>query len=137
MNYAIHQNNIIVKYQQQLPDELKILYKNIVDERTRIYYFGYILGFILATIIIYYNVQIGKNRMSTSSLVCSVVAISFLTNYFYYILSPKSDWMLNHIKDDIQVKAWLGMYRGMQIYYHTGLVLGLFAVGFYGFAFRC
>jgi hypothetical protein len=65
-----------------------------------------------------------------------VVAISFVTNYFYYVLSPKSDWMLNHIKTPEQTKAWLGMYRGMQVYYHTGLVLGLFAVGTFAFAFR-
>jgi hypothetical protein len=29
------------------------------------------------------------------------------------------------------------MYRGMQKYYHTGLVLGLVSVGALAFAFRC
>ena len=137
MNYATYESNIIVNYKNQLPEDLVATYSNIVNERTRIYYCGYILGFILSLIIIYYNTQIRKNRFSTFTLVSMVVAISFVTNYFYYILSPKSDWMLNHIKTPEQTKAWLGMYRGMQIYYHTGLVLGLIAVGTFAFAFRC
>jgi len=136
MNYATYQSNIIVNYQAQLPEKLRKTYSNIVDERTRIYYFGYILGFLLSLVIIFYNVQIKKDRFSPLALVSMVVAISFVTNYFYYTLSPKSDWMLNHITTPDQNKAWLAMYRGMQVYYHTGLVLGLFAVGTFAFAFR-
>jgi hypothetical protein len=45
--------------------------------------------------------------------------------------------MLNHITTSEQNKAWLAMYRGMQVYYHTGLVLGLFAIGIFAYAFRC
>jgi len=29
------------------------------------------------------------------------------------------------------------MYRGMQVYYHTGLVLGIIAIGIFAYAFRC
>uniref|UniRef100_A0A6C0JKU8 Uncharacterized protein n=1 Tax=viral metagenome TaxID=1070528 RepID=A0A6C0JKU8_9ZZZZ len=136
MSYATYQSDIMNKYKNQLPENLQKTYKKIVDERLRIYYFGYILGFILSLLVIFYNVQIKKNRFGTGSLVCIVIAISFLTNYFYYILSPKSDWMLNHIKTPEQNQAWLAMYRGMQVYYHTGLVLGLLAVGTFAFSFR-
>ena len=136
MNYAIYESNIIVNYKNQLPPELVTTYNNIVDERTQIYYVGYILGVMISLLVIFYNIQIKKNRLSTFTLVSIVVAISFVTNYFYYVLSPKSDWMLKHINTPEQTKAWLGMYRGMQVYYHTGLVLGLFAVGTFAFAFR-
>jgi hypothetical protein len=135
--YSTYNSGIIVEYQKQLPEYLQKTYKNIVDERTRIYYFGYILGFILSLLVIFYNTQVRKNRFSISSLVCIVVSISFLTNYFYYILTPKTDWMLDHIKTPEQTKAWLKMYKGMQYYYHGGLALGLIAVGFFAFAFRC
>ena len=70
-------------------------------------------------------------------VICIVMSISFITNYFYYILSPKSDWMLNHVNDKEQVKAWLQMYREMSYNYHLGLVLGIIAVGIFSFAFRC
>ena len=98
---------------------------------------GYILGFILALIIIFYNVEIKKDKMTIVSMVCLVVAVSFLTNYFYYILSPKSKWLLEHMKTPEENKAWLKMYRGMQLYYHGGLFLGVIAVGIFAFAFRC
>jgi hypothetical protein len=43
--------------------------------------------------------------------------------------------MLNHIKDEKQSKAWLEMYQQMKTNYHIGFVLGLIAVGFFGYAF--
>ena len=75
--------------------------------------------------------------MNTSALVCTVVATAFVTNYFYYMLSPKTDWMLNHLTNKEEIKAWLLMYREMQFNYHMGLVLGIIAVGIFAFAFRC
>jgi hypothetical protein len=137
MTYATTNSNIMKKYQQQLPENLRTKYQSIVAERTRIYYFGYLLGFILAILIIFYNKTIKRAGFSNLSLICLVTSVSFLTNYFYYILSPKTDWMLNHIQDGEQSKAWLKMYRGMQVYYHGGLVLGIAAVGLLAFAFRC
>lgn len=137
MTYATTESDVMRKYQQQLPENLRTLYKSIVDERMRIYYFGYLLGLVLALLIIFYNIQIKKGRFSNLSLICLVTSVSFLTNYFYYILSPKTDWMLNHITDAEQSKAWLQMYRAMQVYYHSGLVLGIAAVGIFAFAFRC
>jgi hypothetical protein len=65
------------------------------------------------------------------------MATCFLTNYFYYMLSPKSDWMLNHTNNPEQVKAWLQMYREMSYNYHAGLALGIIGVGILAFAFRC
>ena len=75
--------------------------------------------------------------MSTFSLVCIVMSTCFLTNYFYYMLAPKSDWMLNHSNSPEDTKAWLQMYRAMQFNYHMGFVLGIIGVGIFAFAFRC
>ena len=99
--------------------------------------YGYIYGFILSLFIIFYNLKFKGIKMNTFALVCTVMATCFLTNYFYYMLSPKSDWMLNHINNPEQVKAWLLMYREMSFNYHTGLALGIIAVGIFAFAFRC
>ena len=136
MNYSIATSQIIVKYKAQLPDNLQKIYEQITNERTTIYYKGYILGFILSLFIILTNVYSDHKMLSTTSMVCLVLATSFLTNYFYYTLSPKKNWMLNYITTPDQTKAWLQMYRGMQIYYHTGLVLGIIALGIFAHAFR-
>ena len=45
--------------------------------------------------------------------------------------------MLDNITDQAQTKAWLDMYKHMQMYYHTGLLLGLVAIMILAFAFRC
>ena len=43
--------------------------------------------------------------------------------------------MSKGVKNQTEMKAWTKMYKGMQRYYHTGLVLGLISVGFAAFAF--
>ena len=136
MNNATTKNQVVQHYQQQLPANLQSLYIKIANERLSIYYYGYVLGFILSLIIIIYNYQQSK-KQSTVTVICTVISVSFITNYFYYILSPNSTWMLDNINTPEQTKAWLQMYRQMQKYYHTGLVLGIIAVALLGFAFRC
>jgi hypothetical protein len=81
--------------------------------------------------------KIKQQKMNWPSMVCLTVFIAFLTNYFYYVLSPKTKWMLNSIDTPEQTKAWFEMYRTMQVYYHGSLVLGIIAIGLVAFAFRC
>ncbi len=137
MTNSMSSNQTIQKYEKQLTPKLQQLYKDIKDERTRIFYTGYILGFILAVLIIFYNVQMKKTKMSWVSMVCLTVTVAFITNYFYYILTPKTKWMLDQIETPDQTKAWLHMYKSMQTYYHGGLAFGIVAKGLLAFAFRC
>ena len=130
-------SEIVKHYKNMLPIDLQKRYEKISKERMTISYYGYGLGVILSLFIIFYNLKIKHVKLNTISLVCTVVATCFLTNYFYYILSPKSDWMLNHTNNQEQVKAWLLMYREMSYNYHAGLALGIVAVGIFAFAFRC
>jgi len=136
--YNLTDKSTIVKhYKSSLSSDLQRRYEKISEERTNISYQGYVLGVILSLGIIFYNIKIKRSSMSTAALVCTVLATAFVTNYFYYILSPKSDWILDHITNKEEVKAWLLMYKEMQFNYHMGLVLGIIAVGIFAFAFRC
>lgn len=130
-------NQTTQKYEKQLPENLKKTYTDIVKERTQIFYTGYGLGLFLALVLIYYNTQVKKERMSWPSMVCLTVFVAFMTNYFYYVLTPKTKWMMESVTTPEQTKAWLAMYRSMQIYYHGSLALGIVAVGLIAFAFRC
>lgn len=130
-------SEIVKHYKKSLPTDLQKRYETISKERKTISYYGYFLGLLISLFIIYYNLKIKGVKMTTFALVCTVMATSFLTNYFYYMLSPKSDWMLNHTSNQEEVKAWLQMYREMSYNYHAGLALGIIAVGILAFAFRC
>ena len=136
-NISTLNSEVVKKYKESLSPDLKMLYDKIAKERLSISMSGYILGLFFSIIIIFYNTKIKRNHLSTKSLVCIVIATSFLTHYFYYMLSPKSDWMLNHLNTPEENKAWLEMYREMQYSYHLGFVLGIIAVGMLAFAFRC
>ena len=122
-------------YKNQLNERQRVAYDNIVKERLTISIKGYILGALISFIIIMYNYR--KKRLQPASVVCIVLATCFLTNYFYYMLSPKTDWLLNHVENKQQTQAWLQMYRSMQYYYHAGLVLGIVGMGVFAYAFNC
>ena len=134
---ATTKSKIVQEYKKQLPSNLQNLYEKIAAERMRLNYYGYALGLILSLIIILYNYNSKRNKLTTTSLVCLAIVVSFFTNYFYYILSPKSTYMLEHINSPEQTKAWLAMYKEMQYNYHFGMVVGIIAVGVLAFAFRC
>ena len=130
-------SEIVRHYKYKLPNNLQKRYENISKERMKISLYGYGIGLLISLFVIFYNIKINHMKLNNISLVCTVMAICFLTNYFFYVLSPKSDWMLNHVNNPEQVKAWLQMYREMSFNYHSGLVLGIIAVGILAFAFRC
>lgn len=130
-------SEIVKKYKETLSPELNKFYDKISKERLIISYQGYALGLLLSLVIIFYNLNIKMKKLNTVSLVCIVISVMFIINYLYYILHPKSDWMLNHIDNKDQNKAWLKMYRNMQYNYHLGLTLGIIGVGIFAFAFRC
>jgi len=128
---ATSSSKVVQHYKDSLPSNLLERYNKISKERMRISYFGYVLGLVISLLIII------NRKMNTQTKVCVTIVVTFLTNYFYYILSPKSDWMLYHINSPEQTKAWLEMYRTMQYNYHLGLVFGIIGAGLLAYAFRC
>lgn len=134
---ATDKSEIVKTYKAKLSPELREKYEKITKERMVISYKGYLLGFALSLLIILYNVYSRPKAFNLFSLMCIVVSTSFLTNYFYYILSPKTDMMLNYLKTKEEIKAWQVMYREMQYNYHMGLVLGIVGVAILAVAFRC
>lgn len=130
-------SEIVRHYKSSLSSDLQKKYDKISQERLTISYQGYALGVVLSLGIIFYNLKIKDKKWGNNTLICTVIATSFLTNYFYYLLHPKTDWMLYHLQNKEEIRAWLQMYREMQYNYHMGLVLGIIAVGILAFAFRC
>ena len=119
------------KLLKTLDENQRQVYKNIVKERLDIYLKGFAIGLVLALLIIIINYQMSlKTRLSRATLLCFVLAVSFLFQYFYYILAPKRTYMLLHLTNEEQKVEWLKVYRAMQVKCHTGFVFGLIFVGF-------
>ena len=124
---------VIQEFVSKLSPEKQRRYAVITRERQWIYFMGLFLGFVLSMVLLaccrkYF---LGANG-SRGGLLCMVAAVAFSVNYFYYILSPKSDWMVLHLNSGQETQAWLKVYRTMQYNYHVGLVLGIIAVVAFG-----
>lgn len=135
-----NKDSIKLRFYKLLDNDQKNTYKNIIDERKSIYFRGYGIGLILSFILIFiykYILHSSKKNISIWFLVCLTGAITFTTNYLFYILSPKSTYLINHLKNKKQITAWQNIYRTMQVNYHTGLVLGILAIMIFAYANRC
>ena len=96
---------------------------------------GFGLGFIASILALF---VLNNNKMfKVTKLVniCFVLATSFTVNYFFYILHPKSDYMVLHLKNLEEKMAWLDIYKTMQFNYHLGFALGLVGMIFIGNSF--
>ncbi len=111
-------------------------YNKIIDERRNIYYMGYGLGLLLSIIGFFIIKKFLKLKLSNMSIVCFVGAITFITNYLFYILYPKSDYMLLHLNDKKQIEEWLKIYKKMQFNFHIGFVFGIIAIMIFCYSFR-
>lgn len=120
-------------FYETLTPELKTKYETIVAERRDIYLKGYVYGLLLSILLILATKYFTKkSKMGRTGNIGVAVGVTFLTNYFYYMLSPKSDLMVTHLNEEEQRLAWQKIYRTMQVRYHSGLLLGMVAAGFFG-----
>ena len=113
-------------------------YESIIKERRGIYLKGYGLGLILAFISLFLYEKFGGNdKRKGLNKICFIGGITLLVNYFYYMLSPKTDYMVLHLNEENQRKKWLNINKTMQFKYHIGLLLGIVASMVLAYAVKC
>jgi len=134
MTLIIDKQKIFKDYVNSFNKEQLNKYNNIVNERKNISLNGYLLGLLLSLVFIVFNYNLKK--INKGLVICLTSSIMFLTHYFYYILSPKTDWMVLHL-DDKQRIEWLKVYRTMQFSYHYSLLIGVLSVMIISSAFKC
>ena len=84
---------------------------DISAERSRLAFEGLLLGLIAAMpLVLLFEAW------------CSAAVILFITQGTYYHVSPKKNWMLNHLETKEQVDQWLVIYKKMQ---YSGIVTSL------------
>lgn len=102
-----------------LDENQKQVYKSIIDERMSIYIQGMVIGIVVGIIVVF------NSKLSNNVKICMFITIALGINYFYYILTPKSTYMLEHLSSVEQNVAWLGIYKEMKLRCHIGAVMGI------------
>lgn len=122
MTFAIDKCSTTKNFINSLNKEQSDRYKSIIAERRHIYLSGYLFGLALSAIII-----VGMKTIKKFQMLCLTGSVTFLTVYFYYILSPKQDLMVIYLNDRNQRYEWQKIYKKMQFNYHVGILLGIIA----------
>lgn len=110
------------KLRKQFSPEVGDKYGQIVIERRNLYFQGLVLGFVIA----FFATKL-MTPMNTFHRVSFMLAVALPVAVMYYMLMPKSDYILNYLKTPEDTKAWLEVYNTMKTRYFTGLLFGTLA----------
>jgi len=99
-------------------------YAAIVEERFRHYAIGAAVGLLLA--LVYYMLA---STYKYDFSMCMFAFIVVMTQYVFYRLMPKSDWMIRHLKNEKQIAAWQDVYQVMTRQSHVGFFVGFVGYG--------
>ena len=115
----------------------KTIYTNIVQERTMIYIKSIFIALFLS--LMYYFVFPKNNflkpkNMTRFSLASVSLVIFYVVSYVFYILYPKTDYMILHLDTENERIEWLKIYKSMQFQYHLSFVVGFIGISilYYG-----
>ena len=113
------QHNLLRK---TLSEELDKKYEKIAHQRRNHYLIGLFIGLLIS-----YFVVKNANIKNNFTRVTLFFTITLGTAILFYMIMPKSDYMLNHLKTPEQNKRWLDIYRTMRNRYLLGFILGVLA----------
>jgi hypothetical protein len=136
MNVVMYLSSQKSSFTDTLDKEQKEVYDKIVMERSDLSHKGYVMGLTLG-LSAAWILRLSGSKYTNAHLFTVVVAVMFVAHYLYYMLMPKSQYMLNNLKDEKQVKAWTEMYRTMQFRHFTGLGLGVASAVILGWYNSC
>jgi len=121
--YTMTAQSVANEYRGKLKQSSLDAYDNIVKERSNIYFQGLILGLVISYLVLF-QISPTKQIANMFHRITLSLAIVVLVSSAYYCISPKSDYMLNHVTNGEESRAWLEMYKAMKHRYATGFILG-------------
>jgi len=107
-------------------------YENIKAQRWNIFINASIAGMLFGVIGVFVYTQNYRSNPLTAA--CLFTSIAFTVQYFWYILSPKDDWMITTLNTEFQRKEWKDTYQAYQRAYHAGLIFGIIGYFIYGYS---
>ena len=109
------------KLSRLLDKERAKVYSQIIQERSRLYIQGILIGLVVAAV-----VQSQMQFKNSFHKTCTILGITLAFSIIWYVLMPKSKYMLDYLKSPQEVQAWLNMYNTMKTRYLIGFLMGGF-----------
>lgn len=98
----------------------KLLYQQIVNERKTLATQGFFLGLLISALYLYF-MGLSLNPFVNG---CIYGGLTLSVQAFYYLLSPKSTYMVEHLTSQEQLNLYADSNRTMQLRAITGMLLG-------------
>lgn len=116
-------------FENTLDEEKKTIYSKIIKERKKLYIQGYVIGLLFAFLFLYVTKYLNTFSKQRGSF-WGAIAILFIIQYFYYIISPKSMFMIEILDKNSERKAWIRVYRHMTLLFHISFIFGIIGTVF-------
>jgi len=124
----LHLRNILNDQQKQILDK-------VTKERLHIYLRGQLLGIIIGGILLYHGYLHRNDATSITKFfnLCGFILVINLVVYLNYHFTPKSDYLLLHLNNKEQNKAWVNMYEHMKQCHIKSFLYGFLAYSILGY----
>lgn len=119
---------VVGNYRSRLSPTAQTALKAATKERTMITFQGLVLGMIIGAVAV---LLLGKTGKAIG--VCVLASIAFVVQFLYYMLSPKSAWVVKHLHSTEQRKDWVKVYRQYQTAYYGSIAIGVIGAGLLGY----
>ena len=113
-----NKTKIINSFIEILNPKQKNIDKQIIKERLNIYITGIIIGLIVGFI---YLDMTKKSVVRTCVFTTLVLSITII----FYMMIPKTTYMVQHLKTTEQFNKWIDVYKEMQYRNYMGFILGI------------
>ena len=87
------------KYQEEI-------YSKIKQERLNIFIKSFLLGMLISYTL--------KNNINYKNEICYMISFTLLLTNIFYLIHPKSIYLISVLESKYQIKAWLEYYKYMQ-----------------------
>jgi len=114
---------LIKNLEKTLDDQQKKSYKAIVRERRSIYMMGFAVALLFTLLYTYIGPKEG--------LFYGSITVFILVHYLFYMIHPKSRFIIEILDKKEQREAWLKVYRKMSLAYHHAFLLSIIGTGLF------
>lgn len=114
---------IFSNFIRELDSNQTKIYLNIIQERSNIFTKGLLLGLIISCLIAYYVYNTKKCKII--NVFCIFIGITLLTTTIFYMLYPKTKYIIPYLNTSKQRIYWINIYKTFNRYKYISIIIGI------------